>query len=35
MNDRQKELLMKIFDQHQQNIAEKIESKAEIKQWKD
>jgi len=26
---------MKIFDQHQQAIAEKIESKAEIKQWKD
>ncbi|MDD4972552.1 MAG: lysine 2,3-aminomutase [Paludibacter sp.] len=26
---------MKIFDQHQQDIAEKIESQAEIKQWKD
>jgi len=35
MNDRQKDLLMKIFDIHQQDIAEKIDSRAEIKQWKD
>ena len=26
---------MKIFNQHQQDIAEKIEPQAEIKQWKD